>query len=153
MVVINSMNFNHDVTINNEKNKDKLLLVFTGTNAKFNKINNFYGNIIVENKNAEIEVRGSNVNGIFMTNSEKKVNFVEYGSSQMQLIAPYAHVEMGSYRITVSLIAKSFQLNNSGGSLTYADIKTSGFPGISGGATSTPTLEDLIKQSGPILEQ
>ena len=73
MVVINSMNFNHDVTINNEKNKDKLLLVFTGTNAKFNKINNFYGNIIVENKNAEIEVRGSNVNGIFMTNSEKKL--------------------------------------------------------------------------------
>ena len=128
-------------------------MVYTGINAKFNYMINFYGNIIVENKNAEIEVRGSNINGIFMTNSEKKVNFVEYGSSQMQLIAPYAHVEMGSYRITGSLIAKSFQLNNSGGSLTYADIKTSGFPGISGGATSTPTLEDLIKQSGPILEQ
>ena len=153
IVVSNSLNFKPNVTINNKNNKDKLLMVYTGINAKFNYMINFYGNIIVENKNAEIEVKGSNINGIFMTNSEKKVNFVEYGSSQMQLIAPYAHVEMGSYRITGSIIAKSFQLNNSGGSLRYVDIKIPDFPGISGGATSTPTLEDLIKQSGPILEQ
>lgn len=152
IVVSNSLNIKPNVTINNENNKDKLLMVYTGINAKFNYMINFYGNIIVKNKNAEIEVRGSNINGIFMTNSEKKVNFVDYGSSQMQLIAPYAHVEMGSYRITGSIIAKSFQLNNSGGSLSYVDIKTSGFPGISGGPSKTPTLEDLL-QSGPILEQ
>ena len=151
LVVKEALKINHKAIINSESNKDKLLLVFTGTNAKFNNMDNFYGNIIVKNKNAKIEVRGSNIDGIFMTDSEKKVDFKEYGTSQMQLIAPNADVEMDSYSIRGSIIANTFKLTN-GAQLEYAKIVTTGFPVGSGGATSTPTLEDLI-QSGPILEQ
>ena len=70
----------------------------------------------------------------------------------MMFLAPFASVEMTSgVSIYGSIIAKTFTING-GARLTYKPIDTSGFPVGSGGPSTTPTLEDLLK-SGPILEQ
>lgn len=151
LVVDKNINFNHTLRINNEENKNKLLFVYTGKNAKFKYISKLYGNIIVKNENADVEINDSFIDGVFVTDS-KKVNLKTNGTSNMLLIAPFAHVEMGSYHIKGSIIANSFKLNGNGGTLEYAKIDTSGFPVGSGGPSTTPTLEDLLK-SGPILEQ
>ena len=158
LVITNTIKFNEKSYINNQINSDsnQLTIIYTGSTPKFSGLNRIKANIIVKNKNSTIELGNSNVNGIFLTDSEKVIfNASHYGppAHKLLLIAPYALVELSSsIAVEGSIIANTFEMSGSA-SLTPATIDTSGFPGGSGGATSTPTLEDLIKQSGPILEQ
>lgn len=152
IVVKGNVQFGHNAIINSGKNKDKLLMVYTGNSANFNNMTNFYGSLIIKNKNAKISMSQSAINGVLLTDSVE-VNFnSDKEKVNMVLIAPNAKVSMSQgYSINGTVIANTFKLEG-GAKLTHTDIKIPDFPGISGGATSTPTLEDLI-QSGPILEQ
>lgn len=157
LVITNTIKFNEKSYINNQINSDsnQLTIIYTGSTPKFRGLNRIKANIIVKNKNSTIELGNSNVNGIFLTDSEKVIfNDSHYGppAHKLLLIAPYALVELSSsIAVEGSIIANTFEMSGSA-SLTPAKIDPPDFPGISGGATSTPTLEDLL-QSGPILEQ
>lgn len=152
IVVKGNVQFGHNAIINSGKNKDKLLMVYTGNSANFNNMTNFYGSLIIKNKNAKISMSQSAINGVLLTDSVE-VNFnSDKEKVNMVLIAPNAKVSMSQgYSINGTVIANTFKLEG-GAKLTHTDIKIPDFPGISGGPSTTPTLEDLI-QSGPILEQ
>lgn len=160
LVVSDSIKFNQNSQINNLEKQNQLSLVYTGVNANFSQITHFYGNIIIKNSSAKIIVNNSSINGVFITDTKKYTEedaIVFSGGNQdrpsnMVLIAPFTKIKLtGGYSVKGTVISDEFTIEG-GAQLESAPIKTSGFPGISGGATSTPTLEDLLK-SGPILEQ
>ncbi len=157
LVITNTIKFNENSYINNQTNSDsnQLTIIYTGSTPKFSGLNRIKANIIVKNKNSTIELGNSNVNGVFLTDSKKVIfNASHYGppAHKLLLIAPYALVDLSSsIAIEGSIIANTFEMSG-GAQLKSATIDTSGFPVGSDGATSTPTLEDLLK-SGPILEQ
>ena len=157
LVITNTIKFNENSYINNQTNSDsnQLTIIYTGSTPKFSGLNRIKANIIVKNKNSTIELGNSNVNGVFLTDSKKVIfNASHYGppAHKLLLIAPYALVDLSSsIAIEGSIIANTFEMSGDA-QLKSATIDTSGFPGVSGGPSTTPTLEDLI-QSGPILEQ
>lgn len=157
LVITNTIQFNENSYINDQTNSDnnQLTIIYTGSTPKFSGLIRIKANIIVKNKNSIIELGNSNINGIFLTDSEKVIfNGSHYGppAHKLILIAPYALVDLSSsIAIEGSIIANTFEMSG-GAQLTPAKIDTSGFPIGSGGPSTTPKLEDLI-QSGPILEQ
>ena len=153
LVINGKVSFNTNTIINSIENKDQLLIVYTGTEANFSNMTNFFGNLIIKNENATVNLNQSAINGIVLTDV-KKISIGNWGATPVNMIflAPFASVEMTSgVSIYGSIIAKTFTING-GARLTYKPIDTSGFPVGSGGPSKTPTLEDLL-QSGPILEQ
>lgn len=153
LVINGKVSFNTNTIINSIENKDQLLIVYTGTEANFSNMTNFFGNLIIKNENATVNLNQSAINGIVLTDI-KKISIGNWGATPVNMIflAPFASVEMTSgVSIYGSIIAKTFTING-GARLTYKPIDTSGFPVGSGGPSTTPTLEDLI-QSRPILEQ
>lgn len=157
LVITNTIQFNENSYINDQTNSDnnQLTIIYTGSTPKFSGLIRIKANIIVKNKNSIIELGNSNINGIFLTDSEKVIfNGSHYGppAHKLILIAPYALVDLSSsIAIEGSIIANTFEMSG-GAQLTPTKIDTSGFPIGSGGPSTTPKLEDLI-QSGPILEQ
>lgn len=152
IVIKNKIGIDNTMLINANENKegspDKLTLIYLGA-TNFLSNNNtraaINANIIV--KNANVELKTTQINGVLYTGGESVNLSGGTSNSKLLLIAPKANVDMsGSYSIQGTVIANTFKMSG-GAQLTTPDI-----PIGSGGPSTTPTLEDLL-QSGPILEQ
>lgn len=156
IVVKNDLQIGGTLYFNADKNKigspNQLNLIYLGNNhvtlpgGDGGLIN---ANIIIEK--ATLSANTTKINGIIYSGGPRVSLDGSASGSKIMLIAPKAEVFIsGSNDMLGTVIANNFTLN--WGKLNYAPIDTSSFPVGSGGATSTPTLEDLLK-SGPILEQ
>ena len=165
LVINKSLLLNDGSKINTQNKREQLLIVYTGINwipennnnngvhtAKFANIT--HANLIVKNQDVLLDMNNAEFHGVILTNA-KNVTFNGWRNdpSIVLLIAPYSNVVLNNLNTEGSIIADTATIQGNA-SLTYnLAINKYGFPVGSGGATSTPTLEDLIKQSGPILEQ
>lgn len=158
IVVKNSLNIGSTPIFNGNKmgegSPNQLTLIYLGQ-GDFS-FSNWSGvvnaNILLKNVSS-VSLPNLMLNGllVYPGNGDVKLSGGNKTSNAI-IITPNAKVSITTgYSLNGTVIANTFKLEG-GASLTYAKIDTSGFPGISGGATSTPTLEDLLK-SGPILEQ
>ena len=158
-VVNDSINIKEVLVLNGKKSGPSLanqltLIYLPTTKFVFSEWGGAVVNANIIIKQADISANTTQINGVILTNGKNVSLSGGKSNSNLFLIAPKAKVNVtGSYTINGSVIANEFYLSGGDASLIYnPHIDTSGFPGISGGATSTPTLEDLL-QSGPILEQ
>ena len=161
IVVKNKLTMRNTIKINFEDNiinsadlVNKLTLIYSGTTKVDFEDLRIYGNIFIEEAKLTVD-RGSSINGVLLYKGNTEIDIKNGGGiSNMLLIAPFAKVSLAGLKINGTVIANEFRMHN-GAQLTYPDPKPAppSFPGISGGTTTPPTLENLITQSGPILEQ
>lgn len=128
-------------------------MIYLGKNEiNFNESGSPVINANIFVKQADISVNKTQINGVLLTGGGEVILSGAESRSKLLLIAPKANVDMsGSYSIQGTVIANTFKMSGNA-QLESATIDTSGFPVGSGGPSTTPTLEDLLK-SGPILEQ
>jgi Tfp pilus assembly protein PilX len=150
MVVDGKMTFGHDLYINKTGTSDQLLFIYTGPTPNFNSITSMNAHVIVLGNKGPVNIIGSSINGVFLTDN-KNVSIEEYGSSNMMLIAPDAKASLsGGASLNGSVITDKFDMTD-GASLKYAVVNTTGFPFGSTAPVADPDPEDIIS-SEPIIE-